>query len=220
MREKIKLIGFYNYTVILTYIGMLIGFMGIMLVLKNNHVWALICLMVAGVCDMFDGTIASTKKDRTKDEKSFGIQIDSLSDLICFGVLPSVWVMSMSDKLGVLSFIPCLFILCGLIRLAYFNVDEANRQAATSERRSYYLGLPITASALAIPAVYVIGMFFKTPMYETGLIALLIVGICYVLPFHLKKPKFVGELLIVGFGAALFCIIIAEAVLRRKTDNL
>ena len=116
MREKIKLIGFYNYTVILTYIGMLIGFMGIMLVLKNNHVWALICLMIAGVCDMFDGTIASTKKDRTKDEKSFGIQIDSLSDLICFGVLPSVWVMSMSDKLGVLSFIPCLFILCGLIR--------------------------------------------------------------------------------------------------------
>lgn len=103
MREKIKLIGFYNYTVILTYIGMLIGFMGIMLVLKNNHVWALICLMIAGVCDMFDGTIASTKKDRTKDEKSFGIQIDSLSDLICFGVLPSVWVMSMSDKLGVLS---------------------------------------------------------------------------------------------------------------------
>ena len=128
MREKIKLIGFYNYTVILTYIGMLIGFMGIMLVLKNNHVWALICLMIAGVCDMFDGTIASTKKDRTKDEKSFGIQIDSLSDLICFGVLPSVWVMSMSDKLGVLSFIPCLFILCGLIRLAYFNVDEANHQ--------------------------------------------------------------------------------------------
>ena len=57
-------------------------------------------------------------------------------------------------------------------------------------------------------------MFFKTPMYETGLIALLIVGICYVLPFHLKKPKFVGELLIVGSGAALFCIIIAEAVLR------
>ena len=38
MREKIKLIGFYNYTVILTYIGMLIGFMGIMLVLKNDHV--------------------------------------------------------------------------------------------------------------------------------------------------------------------------------------
>ena len=207
-------LGIYDYTVILTYISLGISVFGISRALEGDFKVAIFCLALSGLCDMFDGTIASTKKDRTKDEKSFGIQIDSLSDLICFGVLPSVWVMSMSDKLGVLSFIPCLFILCGLIRLAYFNVDEANRQAATSERRSYYLGLPITASALAIPAVYVIGMFFKTPMYETGLIALLIVGICYVLPFHLKKPKFVGELLIVGFGAALFCIIIAEAVLR------
>ena len=208
------MIGFYDYTVIMTYISVVSSMIGIFCAVTDHISAAVCCLAFSGLCDMFDGTIASTKKDRTKDEKSFGIQIDSLSDLICFGVLPSVWVMSMSDKLGVLSFIPCLFILCGLIRLAYFNVDEANRQAATSERRSYYLGLPITASALAIPAVYVIGMFFKTPMYETGLIALLIVGICYVLPFHLKKPKFVGELLIVGSGAALFCIIIAEAVLR------
>ena len=61
------------------YIGMWIGFLGVMLAIKDRYVGSLICLMLAGVCDMFDGTIASTKKDRTRDERTFGIQIDSIS---------------------------------------------------------------------------------------------------------------------------------------------
>ena len=80
--KKTGLIGFYNYTVVLTYIGMWIGFLGVMLAIKDRYVGSLICLMLAGVCDMFDGTIASTKKDRTRDERTFGIQIDSLSDML------------------------------------------------------------------------------------------------------------------------------------------
>ena len=69
-----------------------------MLAIKDRYVGSLICLMLAGVCDMFDGTIASTKKDRTRDERTFGIQIDSLSDIICFGVLPAVWVFLRDTK--------------------------------------------------------------------------------------------------------------------------
>ena len=76
--KKTGLIGFYNYTVVLTYIGMWIGFLGVMLAIKDRYVGSLICLMLAGVCDMFDGTIASTKKDRTRDEPPFGKHIDSL----------------------------------------------------------------------------------------------------------------------------------------------
>lgn len=83
-----------------------------------------------------------------------------------------------------------VFILCGLIRLAYFNVDEANRQAATAERRQYYLGLPITSSALAIPAVYLIGEFTAIHTQTIAALALLIIGICYVLPVKLKSHLF------------------------------
>lgn len=122
--KKTGLIGFYNYTVVLTYIGMWIGFLGIMLAIKDRYVGSLICLMLAGVCDMFDGTIASTKKDRTRDERTFGIQIDSLSDIICFGVLPAVWVFCVTPKISIAFTAIFVFILCGLIRLAYFNVDE------------------------------------------------------------------------------------------------
>ena len=81
------MIGYYNYTVILTYIGTLFGFAGITYIWNGNLKMALFCLMCAGLCDMFDGRIASTMK-RTKPEKRFSVQIDSLSDLVCFGILP------------------------------------------------------------------------------------------------------------------------------------
>lgn len=88
MNLEQKLLGFYNYTVVLTYIGMLSGFTGIVYAFEENPFGAVACLMMAGFCDMFDGAVASTKQ-RTAQEKCFGIQIDSLSDLICFGVLPA-----------------------------------------------------------------------------------------------------------------------------------
>ena len=75
------MLGIYNYTVILTYIGFLSGFAGILCALEGNAAWALNCLILAGICDVFDGKVASTKKDRTRSEKRFGIQIDSLSGL-------------------------------------------------------------------------------------------------------------------------------------------
>ena len=75
------MIGFYNYTVILTYIGAILGVCGIVASFNGNILLAIVCLMLSAVCDMFDGKIARTMK-RTKQEKRFGIQIDSLSDFV------------------------------------------------------------------------------------------------------------------------------------------
>ena len=81
------MIGFYNYTVILTYMGLASSLIGIYLAMSGSHItMAVIALMISGLCDMFDGKVARTRK-RTDDEKKFGIQIDSLCDLICFGLL-------------------------------------------------------------------------------------------------------------------------------------
>lgn len=96
MERKGKLLGYYNYTVILTYVGLLAGFSGILAALEGSYRSAMLCLMTAGFCDMFDGAIASTRK-RTEQEKCFGIQIDSLCDLVCFGVLPAVLVYCMGS---------------------------------------------------------------------------------------------------------------------------
>ena len=79
------MIGFYDYTVILTYISFASSISGIFLATRGHFNWAIFCLAFSGLCDMFDGKIARTKKNRTEDEKRFGIQIDSLCDIVCFG---------------------------------------------------------------------------------------------------------------------------------------
>ena len=134
MDRKHKLIGFYNYTVILTYVGVLLGFAGVLFAMNSRVMEAVVCLMLAGFCDMFDGTVASTRP-RTEPEKNFGIQIDSLSDLICFGVLPAAITCAWGRRSIPVLAVSGLYLLCGLIRLAYFNVDEIERQKHSEEPR-------------------------------------------------------------------------------------
>ena len=144
------MLGIYNYTVILTYIGMLTGFGGILRAIGGDPHAALVFLMVAGVCDMFDGAIASTM-ERTDREKRFGVQIDSLSDLVCFGVLPAVIVYTVAGQSKTSMYLCGLYLLCALIRLAWFNVDEEERQEHEGGSRTVYLGLPVTTAALILP---------------------------------------------------------------------
>ena len=68
------MLGFYNYTVILTYMSLISAVVGTTLAFEGNTFGAVFCLMFSGFCDMFDGKVAKTM-DRTEDEKKFGIQI-------------------------------------------------------------------------------------------------------------------------------------------------
>lgn len=213
MKLQEKLIGYYNYTVILTYIGMICGFAGIALTTQGEYCHAMICLMVAGLCDMFDGAIASTMK-RTNREKSFGIQIDSLSDLICFGVLPGVFVFSFTDGTVISFIISALYVLCALIRLAYFNVDELERQQGTTDRRELYLGLPVTSAALIIPAAYELATLVNIHTDYALPIALFATAILFVTPFKLKKAHLFGMGLMLVGGIAEFVILLCMGGVR------
>lgn len=196
---KKKLLGYYDYTVILTYCGMLFSFYGILRVI-NQHYWnATLCLMLAGVCDMFDGMIASTK-DRNEDEKKFGIQIDSLSDLISFGVFPAVYVYMISGKDAFVGLISSLFVLCALIRLAYFNVLEEQRQRRTTESRKCYLGVPVTTIAVFLPAVYLLYDYRLCKSVLCFPILLIVMGIGYLLPVEIKKPGVIGKVCLILLG--------------------
>ena len=185
------MLGFYNYTVILTYLGMLTGFVGITCASSGNIRGALICLVIAGVCDMFDGKIASTM-ERTRQEKRFGVQIDSLSDLICFGVLPALIVYASGS--GRLRLIPCaLYALCALIRLAWFNVDEEERQDREPGRRKVYLGLPVTSAALIFPLLIGLGTEYHWPLHTLLPFVTLLTSSAFLTPFRLKKPTLPRE---------------------------
>ncbi len=194
------MIGIYNYTVVLTYIGMIVGFTGITCILNGDLNGALICLMISGVCDMFDGKIAFTM-ERTKREKRFGIQIDSLSDLVCFGALPAAIIYSGCGKSD-LSFLSAAFyLLCALIRLASFNVDEEERQEHENGKRSIYLGLPVTTAALIFPVLFGIGLKHNWPLHIAAPLSMLITAAFFLIPFRLQKPVITAKIRVWIFSA-------------------
>lgn len=138
----------------MTYIGLFSSVFGITMIFENHETAAFICLLVSGVCDMFDGKIARAMKNRTPDEKVFGIQIDSLCDLVCFGVFPAVigYHYGFNHGLG-LAAAYCI-VQAAVIRLSYFNVTEEERQRVCAEPRKKYQGLPVTTVAMFLPLLY------------------------------------------------------------------
>lgn len=211
MKQGKKLCGYYDYTVILTYLGMLIGFTGIISVLQKSYGKAMVCLMIAGLCDMFDGTIAATK-ERNKDEKCFGIQIDSMSDLICFGVLPALMVYNISPKIVLTQVIISVYVLCTLIRLSYFNILEEKRQEEETGSRTSYMGLPVTTVALILPAVYI--LYNKLGVQNNIVYSLVLASMAgaYVSTFKINKPKTIGKVVIGCIGLLEFVVLVMGGI--------
>ena len=203
------MIGYYNYTVWLTFIGMLSSVTGMGLAIQGKIIPAVICLMFSGFCDMFDGIVARTKKDRTDEEKRFGIQLDSLSDIVCFGVLPFVIGVCIGAREWWQIAIMALFALAGLIRLAYFNVTEETRQKQTNEKRRHYLGVPITSSALTVPLLFCFRGLLAGAFTIAYTLLLLANGVLFVVPLQVKKPSKTGLAIMLVLGVIFTaCILI------------
>lgn len=201
------MIGFYNYTVILTYIGMILGLLGIINAFEGNILASIIFLMLSAVCDMFDGKIARTMK-RTKQEKRFGIQIDSLSDFLCFGVLPA----TIGYNIGMTKwyFLPIIvyYVLCALIRLAYYNVMEEERQNKSEKDLEMCTGLPVPPSAFIFPVIYLICNIIKvTPVYAYA-ITMLIVATLFIKKFQIKKLQLKGLLIMIALGLIVLGLLL------------
>lgn len=204
------MIGFWDYTVILTYMSLASAVSGIFCASSGYLRWAVFCLAVSGFCDMFDGKIARTKKNRTDDEKSFGIQIDSLCDIVCFAILPVIicYKIGMNHIYGMIILI--LYSLAGLIRLAYFNVMEEKRQSETDEARKYYQGLPITSMAIILPILFVTPPLF--PSHQIFMIVLhiivVLVALLFITNFKFRKPDTIEIFILVIVVAIAVAVII------------
>ena len=200
------MIGFYDYTVVLTYFSFASSVCGIFLAVTGHFNWAVFCLALSGLCDMFDGKIARTKKNRTEDEKQFGIQIDSLCDIVCFGIFPIV----LCYELGMRKFYSIALLvfygLAGVIRLGYFNVMEAKRQQETSENRKYYQGLPITSMSVALPLLFLMEPFCRNTFVWLLHLLVLVIGILFITNFRFRKPT--------NRELAVLVVVVGAAVIR------
>lgn len=184
-----KFIGFYDYTVILTYISLISSVLGMTRAIHGDYKAAIFCLAVSGICDAFDGRVARTKKNRTEDEKAFGIQLDSLCDVVCFGVFPSMICYLLGVR-GLLGIAICLFYcLCAVARLAFFNVLEANRQKTECGANKTYRGLPVTSIAFILPLTFWLQFIVPELVFYILLhVMLLLVGFLFILDFPMPKP--------------------------------
>lgn len=202
------MIGIYDYTVILTYLSLCSSVTGIILAFNGNTFLALICLMTSGLLDMFDGRVARTKK-RTQKEVNYGIQIDSLADLIAFGVLPVCIGYSVGMKS--LYYLPIYFIISlgALIRLAHFNVNEEEVVKTAKGRSTAFRGLPTTSVALIIPVVYMFKAWTNNYFQYIYAGALLIIGLLFVLDkSFIKKPSNKTMYLFIVIGIIEVAIIL------------
>ena len=200
----IRMIGVYDYTVLATYLALLLGLGGIYAAFQARPLPAMLALMLAGLLDAFDGRIARTKKNRSEQEKRFGIQIDSLNDLVCFGVLPAAIGWSMGSERFWFLATMAFFVLCALIRLAYFNVSEEKRQDKTNENRHYYLGVPVTASAFVMPLFYLLALYLDLSCAAFYALGAFVLGVLYITPLHVRKIGLRGVALVAVLGAAEF----------------
>jgi len=198
------MIGYYNYTVILTYLSLLSALFGTHLAFKGEYVLALICLLCCGAFDSFDGMVARMKKNCTEEEKKFGIQIDSLVDMFSFGIFPVIIGYAMGLKSWIWFIVFGLYAICAVSRLGYFNVVEEMRQKATTEKRKYYQGLPVTTACLIFPAIYLTRYFLSLSLVNQiyGWVMLL-VAIAFVVDFKVIKPGLKGILAMGVVGIAI-----------------
>jgi len=231
------MIGFYDYTVILTYLSLLSAGTGIFVTLSGagHPYWGTFFLLFCGLCDAFDGVVARTKKDRTEMERNFGIQIDSLSDLVAFGVLPACIGMSLVNtspflielfgpsrdnfplklvKYALFSVL-VLYILAALVRLAYFNVTEEERQRTEGGRRRYFTGLPVTTAALIFPSIMIFRYIVSIDISIIYFPVILITGFLFLSKLRIPKPGLKGVLVMVAVGLIECTLLLLFFFMRR-----
>ncbi|NDV20045.1 CDP-diacylglycerol--serine O-phosphatidyltransferase [Pseudodesulfovibrio sp. JC047] len=161
---------------LLTTASLFIGFLGLTWAIQGDYASCAMCILASCIFDGLDGKVARI----TNTTSEFGVQLDSLADLVAFGVVPAVmtylWVLNDYGRLGLMA--AFLFMACGALRLARFNV-----QAATSSKK-HFVGLPIpgaacTLATLVLFSEYVPAEYMHTVM-PTGALVLV-----YILSFFM-----------------------------------
>ncbi|MEZ7892836.1 MAG: CDP-diacylglycerol--serine O-phosphatidyltransferase [Candidatus Wallbacteria bacterium] len=146
----------YAYAIPCTFTAanLFCGFAAIQFIIKKDFTWAAWYIFFSMVFDIMDGRIARM----TSGTSMFGAEFDSLADLVSFGVAPSMLVYyNYMESTGVIGiFVSFLFILCGALRLARFNIMP---------HKPYFQGLPIPGGAAFAASLVLLGTIYNLERY-------------------------------------------------------
>lgn len=134
--------GYYLLPNMMTMASLLSGFMAILWSIESRFEMAAVAILVSCLFDGLDGKLARL----TNTASDFGVQLDSLVDLVSFGVAPAVmifqWQTHAFGRLGIMA--SFLVIACGALRLARFNIQTGKIS------KKFFIGLPIPAAACTL----------------------------------------------------------------------
>ncbi|AEA33681.1 CDP-diacylglycerol--serine O-phosphatidyltransferase [Hippea maritima] len=158
-----------------TSLNLAAGFYSILLAHSGKFLLSAWVVMFAVVFDNLDGKVARL----THTESQFGVEYDSLSDLVSFGVAPAflmyVFVLKDFGRLGVIA--AFLFMICGALRLARFNVQTTHRDS--------FIGLPIPGGASVVAAFVLVFIKFGINSHKYNVLFLVTM---YILAFLMISP--------------------------------
>ena len=173
----------------LTYTSILFGLCGVYIAILTQS-WYLTAIFLAAsvIADVFDGQFANLFTCSETHQK-LGAQLDSMADIIVFGVLPVVCILALSSKAEssasyIILFISSLIYLsCAATRLSLFNIMNA---------KTVFIGLPTTIAGLVLATLFL----FK-PSIATCMIVLAVLSVLMVSPIKFKKPSRMGYFILV-----------------------
>ncbi|MBM4240945.1 MAG: CDP-diacylglycerol--serine O-phosphatidyltransferase [Euryarchaeota archaeon] len=140
---------------ILSVSNAIFGFLSIIMVTTGDLVLAAKFMLISVIFDSLDGWVA--RRTKRVDEFGFGKNIDSLSDVISFGLAPAIFLYSACisyDIRYINILVSLLIVICGILRLARFNVI-----ADLHPYKKEFVGLPIPSTAVILASFYLSGMF-------------------------------------------------------------
>ncbi|HEB68487.1 MAG TPA: hypothetical protein ENI88_02580 [Desulfobulbus sp.] len=179
-----KIVGVYNPPLYVTLGGLFFALSACIFSFNHRFELAVICFILSGICDLFDGVIAR-KTRRTEEEKAFGLYIDSTVDMASFGLTPVIILLHSGFNGAVDYFFFFFYCSCASIRLAWFNLLQHKNE----ETPDYYTGLPVTFSALVLPLVFTVGLLLEGGAFKLLVrLSIVVLGFLFILKIPIKKP--------------------------------
>jgi CDP-diacylglycerol--serine O-phosphatidyltransferase len=168
----------------ITSLGLLSGFFGLVSAIDSHFELAAVMILIAFICDGLDGRVA--RLSRTSSQ--FGVEFDSLSDVVAFGVAPAgiayCWSLRLLGAWGVV--IAGMFVICAALRLARFNVQTGS----TDKRR--FVGLPVPGAAAMIAGIVLAYSYFEfeSPRALVSVMGPLTIALASLMISRVPYPSF------------------------------
>jgi len=207
--------GIYILPNLFTTGSLFAGFYGMVASIDGDYRSAAIWILVSSIFDGLDGKVARLTGTTSK----FGVEYDSLADLVAFGVAPGLlmysWALRPFGRLGWLA--SFLFVVCGALRLARFNV-----QVSTVESKRF-VGLPIPAAASIVSATVLLFSHFGWPSsYKKLAILVLIYCLAFLMVSNFRYYSFKDPELIKQqpFSFLVLAILLLIIIAARPVEML